>query len=218
MFRRLGEVLRGERSLGETYWLWFILPHVPILATIMLLSVNSMTIIEHQGARVFYLVLHGSLLLSLAITLLSGFAVMQSAFKRAQSTFWAAIAILVVSGNIIFGGVRTPALILGTYRLTDYERNQSIVLINSQLPRKMNGFMTLVHVDISGTTATYSITVDPAYANRLAATSLRVAMRPKVCELLRGKLKVLGITKIDYKYSSDSVELFAIEFTPQDCT
>ena len=210
-------MLRGERSLGETYWLWFILPHVPILIGIMLLSVNSITIIERYGARVFYLLLHGSLLLSLTITLLSGFAVIQSAFKRAQSTFWAAIAILIVSGNIIFGGVRTPALIMGTYRLTDYERKQSIVLVNSQLPRKMNAFLTLVHVELSGTTAIYSITVDPAYANRLAATSLRVAMRPKVCELLRGKLKLLGITKIDYKYSADSADLFTIEFAPQDC-
>lgn len=216
MFERLGQVFRGERSLGETYWLWFIVPQIPIAIAIVVITVTSLSLMQ-ISPQLFYGLFYGAFALGLVVLLFSGFSVFQSAFKSSQSTFWSVVAMIIVAGNIIFGGVRVSSLLLGTFHVSDADQVQAMQMLNLQLPRKIDSITTLAHIELKDHVMTYTMEIDAAYANRVAASAARSVIRPKVCQLFVTAFRKMEVRKVVYQYSSGGEKLFNIALTPADC-
>lgn len=216
MFKTLGEVIRGERTLTETYWLWFVLPQIPIFLTLLIVGVFSLSIIGYSP-RLFYAVTYGAMIFGFVILLLSGFAIYQSAFKNSKTRFGAAVAMIIVAGNIIYGGVRVPGLLLGTVQPAAYEIEQQMTMLNAQLPKRIDAVTSLDRVDMAGSVVTYSFSLDASVAGRIEGSALRALVRPQICRIYATAFGQKRISKVVYSYVSGAEKQFEFEIVPSDC-
>lgn len=224
--KALIRTIRGDRSLGQTYWMWFALPNVVVYLADRMAAGWFESGRVASGTVVFTLVM--IVLAQLVVVYVMGFGVIRAAINRKPSVgFLGGLAILIVVGAML----RTPATYYDLFRpwyapvastsqdvALSAEDHQTILqFLRGDLPREVDAITTLEQMDIVGTTLVYRYLVDDMGELKPNIENLKALRRGQFCDLLDSTREPDVIESLRFEYTLRSGGQKSISVAASDC-
>lgn len=196
---------RGERSLGETYWLWLVVPGLVARAALYMLTLNSLPLLEEH---LFYVFVFAIEFVFLGWLYYFGIGVFRSA-RHAESRFWGVVACLLVGLGFVVSPVRVGADLLSSFGigLGSASLQSQVDVLNAQLPRRIDAVTTLLHVDYSGEKIVFQYRVDPSVSRDSDWLNIDRRALHDTCGTYRGQFEMGGLVSVNYRYALQSGEV-----------
>lgn len=158
MIEHFGSVLRGEKSLARTYWLYYV--GLSILSNIVLVGTNlAAARLVLFSKPLFYGLLYGSFIFAVIVALTMGYAVFKVVAKRSTPGLWGVLACILVIAGIgksfyyIYQSVVPGAL-------TETEIQKSLSLQSAGLPLVIQEGLVFTSMTLNNKTMRYTYELD----------------------------------------------------------
>ncbi|MDQ0316414.1 hypothetical protein [Amorphus orientalis] len=228
MIGAIAKTARGERPLGVTYWLWYIVPGIPIViidAVSIALSEEYPEII-YWNAFAFWAAFILLLTAKAFLVYLIGYGVILSARKRKPTGFWGWIAIIIVVINMIRLPVSYYTSLMTAFEPPDPSDAQSVRVYQEQmlrqaraqtsLPKQIDSVTTLEGFTFDGLTFVYQYALDEEFGDRLDIERLKTHRLPELCKTFASMQTDGVLERVRYEYSLHG-ETVSMTIDQSDC-
>lgn len=210
---------RGERSLGETYWLWLVLPAAAERLVLALISFNSLSLVLSIGLSLYDVIVVSVQALYLAWLYYFGAGVLKSA-RTAESKFWAGLAVALVWISFVI----SPLIVLKNFSDAFSIGGSSedilaeLPTLNAQLPKRLDSATTLEKMSYSEKTVTYRYIIDQKSVGKINWATLTQNVLKNQCPTFDSEFKSGSLSSVQDEYFSESGQaLQTIEVTHHQC-
>jgi len=206
-------VLKGEKSLGFTYWVCYVLPNVIVMLFIYAIVASVFVLSDYPLFHQFLVYFVQALPLAIAYVL--GFAVINSVRNRGRIGFWGALASLAV----VIGMIRTPLELLGfTVDSPEYERElkKQFSLANAGLPKRIDDITTLNHISYDNKKLVFLFAIDESFTGSIDMQELKKLSINETCEIWNSSFESGEMENIEYRYTINN-DPHSFFISTEDC-
>lgn len=210
---------RGERPLGETYWLWLVLPGAAVRLVLILVSFNSLSLVLSIGVPLYNVIILSLQALYLAWLYYFGVGVLKSA-RLSKSKFWAGLAVVLVWISFVV----SPLIVLKNFSdAFKIGGNSEDILaelpaLNAQLPKRLNIATTLEKVSDFEKTVTYRYVIDQKSVGKINWAKLSDNVLKNQCPTFDPEFESGSLSSVRDEYFSELGQaLQTIEVTHHKC-
>src|SRR5215471_1175194 len=211
-------VYRGEESLAQSFWLWFVSPVVLIFGFIDYVMSNSIAIVEFDRSSYANL-LYGLRIFLLASLFFFGIGVVRSA-RLGTSRLWGILATAAVV--LLCGAVSARVLdVFAPAALSEDQITRLAKRMNAQLPRplelKVEGIASWQGIEYKDRVLILRYQVDRKLAERVAWDRAREEFVEKTCTMWKANFRNTPTRRIDSRFFSGSTLFQSISISPSEC-
>jgi hypothetical protein len=209
----LGQMWRGDDTLGRTYWLGWVIPGVVMNIAFVVFATQAMALSD--APKLYNAIWWLLVAATAAVIYLGGIAVLRSAQNkklRPRMGTWGWIASILV----VIAFVRFPMEMLGVTPENDADIERQFDLLNVGLPKRIDDVTTMTRVSYDRKVVSYSYKVD-SIQGTIDVQKVKQLSLNDGCGQWKSSFDSKELLKVEYKYLLQDGSVLRWELLPTDC-